>query len=72
MLTPYLDLSLIVGRMPRGKNDAKAVHVDGEMVRRVRAGVKMVNVVEVMSDRLGSRGGSWGAFLHDERGIRDI
>lgn len=72
LLAPYLDMALLVGQMPRTKADAKAVYADGEVVRRIRAGVGMVGVVEVLSDRWGGRGGAWGTFLHGERGVRDL
>ncbi|KAF1971914.1 hypothetical protein BU23DRAFT_581160 [Bimuria novae-zelandiae CBS 107.79] len=72
MLVPSMDVGLLVGRTPRGKNDARAVYVDGEMVKRVRPGVKMVSVVEVVSDRWGGRVGEWGTFVCGERGVRDL
>lgn len=71
-LAPYLDLGVLVHKMPRSKKDANAVYVDGEMVKNVRLGVKMVGVVEVLLDRWGGRGGEWGTFLGGEGGVRDI
>ncbi|KAF2449770.1 hypothetical protein P171DRAFT_480835 [Karstenula rhodostoma CBS 690.94] len=72
LLSPYLDLSLLVEKMPRRKVDARAVYADGEVVKRVRKGVEMVSVMEIMSDRWGERGGGWGTFVCGERGIGDI
>lgn len=72
LLAPYLDLSLLVEKMPRRKVDARAVYADGEAVKRVRKGVEMVSVVEVMSDRWGGKSGGWGTFVCEERGIRDM
>jgi hypothetical protein len=71
LISPHLDFSLLVERMPLRREDARAVCADGEVVKRVRKGVEMVGVVEVMSDRWGGRGGGWGTFLFGERGLRD-
>ncbi|KAL5441862.1 hypothetical protein PMIN06_009213 [Paraphaeosphaeria minitans] len=72
LLTPYLDLSLLVEKMPRRKVDARAVYKDGEVVKRARKGVGMIGVMEVVSDRWGGRGGGWGTFVCGERGVRDV
>lgn len=71
-LAPYLDMGLMVERMPWSKNDANAVYVDGRMVKNVRLGVKMVCVAEVLFDRWGGKGGDWGTFVHGERGVQDV
>ncbi|KAL1600783.1 hypothetical protein SLS60_007171 [Paraconiothyrium brasiliense] len=71
ILSPYLDLSLLVERMPRRKMDARAVYTDGEAVQRVKRAVEMVDVIEVMSDRWGGRSGGWGTFVCGERGVKD-
>ncbi|OAG06498.1 uncharacterized protein CC84DRAFT_1187379 [Paraphaeosphaeria sporulosa] len=72
LLIPYLDLSLLVEKMPYRKVDARAVYADGEAVKRARKGIEMVSVMEVMSDRWGGRGGGWGTFVCGERGLRDV
>ncbi|KAH7135650.1 hypothetical protein B0J11DRAFT_518863 [Dendryphion nanum] len=66
LLPPYLDLHLLVSRLPRRKEDARAlakygVDERGNRRRNVR-GVEMVGVVEVLVERDGDRGGEWAAF----------
>ncbi|KAF2249099.1 hypothetical protein BU26DRAFT_312056 [Trematosphaeria pertusa] len=77
VLSPYLDLHLLVSRMPRRKADARAVYADGgagiEGVRGLRhQSVKTVDVVEVVGDRWSGRVGAWGAFAEGEKGMRDV
>lgn len=67
-----MDVSLLVERMPRGKTDARAFYQDDEMVKRVRPGIKMVSVVEILSDRWGGRGGGWGTFMFDDKHLEDM
>jgi hypothetical protein len=72
LLPPYLDLHLLVSKLPRGKQDARVLAQYEGTVKRVR-GVQMVNVVEVLSDRWEGRSGDWGAFrVDDEKGVKSL
>lgn len=69
LLPPYLDMHLMVSKVPKGKQDAKALAQYEGTVKTVR-GVQMENVVEVLADRWEGRGGNWGAFGVDgEKGL---
>ncbi|CAI6333176.1 unnamed protein product [Periconia digitata] len=70
ILVPFLDLHILVSRLPRRKADAKALYVvqGGEEKavwgRGVRGGrgPEMVGVVEILADRWGGRTGGWGVM----------
>ena len=64
MLTPFLDLHLLIEKVVRGKEDARRLAQAGAGgAGRVRRDVEMVSVVEVLADRWGGGEGSWGVFL---------
>lgn len=55
--------------------DAKILYGDNGGVaamNRMRKGVEMVNVVEVVSDRWSGRVRGWGTFVEGEKGIRNL
>ncbi|KAF1958330.1 hypothetical protein CC80DRAFT_515116 [Byssothecium circinans] len=76
VLAPYLDLHLLVERMPRRKADARVLYAEGGTAgkRSVRGGKgpEMVGVVEVLSDRWSGRVGAWGVFGEGEKGMQDL
>ncbi|KAJ4304843.1 hypothetical protein N0V90_000371 [Kalmusia sp. IMI 367209] len=72
LLGMYLDVGLLVGRVPRRKADARAVYRDRNVVKTARRGVETVGVVEVLSDRSDTRGGGWGTFVSGERRLLDV
>jgi hypothetical protein len=64
VLAKYVDVGLLVSRLPKRKMDAKVYYRDGNAEgggtgKKLR-GVEMVGVVEVMSDRWEGRVGGWG------------
>ncbi|KAF2738825.1 hypothetical protein EJ04DRAFT_549711 [Polyplosphaeria fusca] len=69
VLPVYVDMGLLVSRLPRGKLDAKYAYAGDETGRGVKnKGVKMVGIVEVVAERWEGRGGAWGAFVVSEDG----
>ncbi|KAF2200117.1 hypothetical protein GQ43DRAFT_441887 [Delitschia confertaspora ATCC 74209] len=63
ILPQFLDLHLLVSRLPKRKRDAQAFY--GQIMSRNAAGTggaEMVSVVEVISDRWDGRVGQWGVF----------
>ncbi|ORY12493.1 hypothetical protein BCR34DRAFT_296971 [Clohesyomyces aquaticus] len=75
VLPMYLDMHLLVSKMPRGKADARAWYRDAGDVRSGGGGgsagrgvvkrLQMVSVVEVLSERVEGRVGDWGVFVED-------
>jgi len=75
LLGPYLDVHLLVSRLPRRKKDAQFFYADGGgdgVMGKKKRGVEMVGVMEVLSDRWGDRTGAWGTFSQDENGLKGI
>jgi hypothetical protein len=70
--SPFLDLHLLVGWMPRRKGDARVVYGEAGRERRGVRAVEMVGVVEVVADRYRVRGGGWGTFVEGENGVVDV
>ncbi|KAF2114441.1 hypothetical protein BDV96DRAFT_494463 [Lophiotrema nucula] len=69
VLGVYVDVGLMVSRVPRRKVDARVLYSEGHN----KKGVQWVEVVEVVSDRWGGRTGGWGTFLIDqEKCIKDL
>ena len=67
VLGPYVDLGLLVTRVPKRRLDARAFYSEAGEGQRGGAGVRkkgveMVCVLEVVSDRWGGRVGAWGTF----------
>ncbi|KAK4988420.1 hypothetical protein LTR50_003934 [Elasticomyces elasticus] len=63
----FVDVSLLVSRLPRTARDAGMAYGDGD-----GKGASWVNVVEVLSDRYEGRVGRWACFVVDrEGGLRD-
>ncbi|PSN67899.1 hypothetical protein BS50DRAFT_633563 [Corynespora cassiicola Philippines] len=69
ILPPYLDLHLLVSKLPLRQADAKLWYT-GDAQQRRRA--DMVSVVEVLSDRYARRLGAWGAFRTGDHGLSDV
>jgi hypothetical protein len=70
----YTDTHLLVSRLPRRKIDARVHYGEagsGKMGGKKR-GVEMVGVLEVVSDRWGSRAGNWGTFREGGDGVRGV
>lgn len=70
MLPDFLDIYLMISRLPRRKADVRGLTAyggkgwHGDAVRR---NVDMVSVVEIMADRWHGRVGAWGCFRESER-----
>jgi hypothetical protein len=63
ILPRYLDLHILVSRLPRSKADARVMYADGgRAYAGIRNGVEMQTVVEVLADRWGEAVGSWGVL----------
>ncbi|OAL52861.1 hypothetical protein IQ07DRAFT_641298 [Pyrenochaeta sp. DS3sAY3a] len=65
VLPRYVDVGVLVERVPRGKADAKVFYreeVGGGGGGKGKRGVKMGVVVEVVGEREGGRGGGWGVW----------
>lgn len=61
----YVDVSVLVSKLPKRKIDARVWYRDGSgggVGRKVR-GVEMVGVVEVLGDRYGGGSGGVGSVL---------
>jgi hypothetical protein len=56
MLTPWLDMHLLVDKVAKGREDGK------KMAAGRKKDVEMVIVVEVLVDRWGAREGGWGVM----------
>lgn len=80
LLPPYLDLHLLVSRLPRRKEDARALAAYGMDERGIVSkhvrGVEMASVVEILADRWEGRVGAWSAFVEETGalggGLRDV
>ncbi|OCK76699.1 hypothetical protein K432DRAFT_396221 [Lepidopterella palustris CBS 459.81] len=70
----FLDLHLLVSKLPRRRSDARAYYAGMEQSsggsgrKRTTGDVQIVNVVEVVSDRWGERVGRWACFQFGEGG----
>ncbi|KAF2125725.1 hypothetical protein P153DRAFT_399867 [Dothidotthia symphoricarpi CBS 119687] len=67
VLGPYVDLGVLVTRVPRRKGDAGVFYREGGARGRK---CEMVDVMEIVSDRWEARVGAWGTFCKGETGIR--
>lgn len=56
LLTPWLDMHLLVDKVAKGKEDAR------KMTEGRKRDVETVSVVEVLADRWGGREGGWGVI----------
>ncbi|KAH7382222.1 hypothetical protein BKA66DRAFT_570517 [Pyrenochaeta sp. MPI-SDFR-AT-0127] len=77
VLGRYVDVGLLVTKMPKSRLDARVFYSDsgggqGNRAGVKKRGVKMVSVMEVMSDRWAGRVGAWGTFIESSTGIDGI
>ncbi|KAH8708557.1 hypothetical protein GQ44DRAFT_777074 [Phaeosphaeriaceae sp. PMI808] len=72
ILSPYVDLGLLLSSMPRQKMDARVYYRDGGSGSKKLRGVEMVNIMEVMSDRSKGRVGAWGTYISSEQGLKGV
>ncbi len=68
MLGRYVDVGLLVTKMPKKERDARLYYSDVAEDRKRRA--EMVSVMEVVGDRWGGRVGAWGTFDGGEVGVK--
>lgn len=79
LLSPYLDMHLLVSKMPKRKADARKLASLGEDTfaplsgeKERRHGVQMAWVVEVLMDRCGGRTEDWGSFDVGDGGVMEL
>ncbi|KAF2275461.1 uncharacterized protein EI97DRAFT_443311 [Westerdykella ornata] len=78
ILSPCLDMHLLVSRMPKRKVDARKLAAIGEVdvigmgEKERRLGVHMAWVVEVLMDRWEGREGDWGGFDIADGGVVEL
>ncbi|KAI8936600.1 hypothetical protein NX059_007001 [Plenodomus lindquistii] len=75
LLARSVDVQVLVGKMPRGKRDARVFYGEGGAGGGGgggKRGMEIVGVMEIMGDRWEGRVGDWGTFGEGEEGLRDV
>jgi hypothetical protein len=67
--TYFLDLHILLSMLPKSKGDADLLYGDREGFRRKGYSItkpQLTNVFEIITDRLGGKGGRWGLFAVED------
>ncbi|USP78538.1 uncharacterized protein yc1106_05812 [Curvularia clavata] len=66
----FVDVQLMVSRVPKRRGDARLYYSDESGTGRRRG--EVVGVLEVVKDRFGTRTGAWGVFGERDGGIYEV